>query len=96
MQYRSAIKGAPRSRHRTDTEYWTLVRQLMEAGWYRIGQGRDPSGASWGFRAGHTVSEPSANGRRGATFPQRESERWIEAKTETAAMRRLLRDLHVE
>ncbi len=54
MHYRSAIKGVPRQMHRVDTEYWTLVHRLMEAGWYRIGQDRDPSGKSWGFRNGHT------------------------------------------
>lgn len=93
MHYQSAIKGVPRYRHRSDSEYWTLVRQLMDAGWYRIGQDRDPSGKAWGFRYGHTVNNASP-GAVVATKPSpRPDERWIVAKSELSAMRRLLREL---
>jgi hypothetical protein len=92
MHYRSAIKGVPRQPHRADTEYWSLVHQLMEAGWYRIGQDRDPSGKSWGFRNGHTAAmQPIAGGC--SKPPPRPLERWIVAKDELTAMRRLLREL---
>jgi hypothetical protein len=92
MQYRSAIKGVPRQPHRADTEYWALVHQLMEAGWYRIGQDRDPSGKTWGFRSGHTATRLSGDGS--CAKPQsRTVERWIVAKDELTAMRRLLREL---
>jgi hypothetical protein len=93
MQYQSMIKGAPRPGNRVDTEYWALVNQLMHEGWYRIGQARDPSGSAWGFRAGHTAAGLGCDRSRGAKLPPRDDERWIVAKDETAAMRRLLREL---
>lgn len=92
MQYRSAIKGVPRQPRRADTEYWTLVHQLMDAGWYRIGQDCDPAGNSWGFRNGHTAAMPSGSGSCSKPQP-RPLERWIVAKDELTAMRRLLREL---
>ncbi len=96
-QFRSAIKGAPRQRrHRTDVEYWEFVHELMELGWYRMGEGRDPSGAAWGFRSGHTLRPRTRDGARTVKPEQRPSERWIVAKTETAAMRRLLHELRGE
>jgi hypothetical protein len=96
MQYRSAIKGVPRQPHRVDSEYWALVQRLMDAGWYRLGQDRDPSGKSWGFRSGHTTHATTYLSPRGsgAVKPTpRPEERWIEAKDELSAMRRLLREL---
>ena len=93
MQYRSVIKGVARSGHRVDGEYWALVNQLMHEGWYRLGQTRDPSGSAWGFRAGHTADGPGCTELRGAKLPPRGDERWIVAKDERAAMRRLLREL---
>jgi hypothetical protein len=93
MQYRSAIRGVPRHRHRTDTEYWTLVHKLMEAGWYRIGQDHDPSRRAWGFRAGHTAACQAPGGTSGTRTAPRPDERWIVARSELSAMRRLLREL---
>lgn len=91
MYYQSTIKGAPRYRHRIDTEYWLLVQQLMNAGWYRIGQDRDPARKQWGFRAGHTMPSPSATSC--GSKPRSPEERWITANDEITAMRRLLREL---
>ncbi len=96
VQFRSAIKGVPRQRHRTDVEYWEFVHELMELGWYRIGEGRDPSGAAWGFRAGHTLPPWTRDGCRAVKPEDRPLERWIVAKTEAAAMRSLLRELRGE
>lgn len=95
-QLRSAIKGVPRQRHRTDVEYWEFVHELMELGWYRIGEGRDPAGTAWGFRAGHTLPPQTHDGSRRVKPEERRNERWIVAKTESAAMRRLLRELRGE
>lgn len=93
MQYRSVIKGVPRLGNRADAEYWALVNQLMHEGWYRLGQARDPSSNAWGFRAGHTAEGLGCAASRVAKLPPRSDERWIVAKDERAAMRRLLREL---
>jgi hypothetical protein len=94
LHYRSVIKGAPRPRQRAEREYWALVNELMGLGWYRLGEGRDASGPAWGFRAGHTVSGTGCGGCSGRPA-RRPDERWIMAKSEITAMRRLLRELDV-
>lgn len=93
MQYRSVIKGVPRHPRWVDAEYWALVQRLMDAGWYRLGQDRDPRATAWGFRAGHTTTPASPRGHRLAKPAAPPEERWIVAKDELTAMRRLLREL---
>jgi hypothetical protein len=89
LRPRSVIKGVPRSRRPEESEYWALVNQLMDLGWYRLGEGRDTAGRAWGFRAGHTLPV-QAYGNQPTAGPE---VRWIVAKSETCAMRRLLKDL---
>jgi hypothetical protein len=68
------------------TEYWQLVHELSLLGWYRITtEGRDgPEVAAWGFRTGHVTDGSDVRTVR---------ERWIAARSETAAMRTLLNEL---
>jgi hypothetical protein len=91
MTHRSVIRGAPRIQQRSGGEYWTLVQQLMTAGWYRLGPGRDPVNQAWGFRRGHTL----ARERDGMNGGRELEECWIEAKDELTAMHSLLRSLEV-
>jgi hypothetical protein len=92
MHYKSTIKGVPRSRHRIDMEYWTLVQRLMDAGWYRLGPTRDPSAKLWGFRAGHITATHAPTGCGAKVLPPPDA-RWIVADSEVEAMHRLLQEL---
>ena len=58
-----------------DNEFREVVQQLMNAGWYRVGQEERPDGVYWPFRQGHTLEAGAG------------SERWIVAPNETEAMR---------
>jgi hypothetical protein len=69
---------------RGDPEYRALVQQLMDAGWYRMGQRWGPRGNEWGFRAGHTVDGEET------------TMRWIAAADAKEAMRILHGDLERE
>lgn len=89
LRPRSVIKGVPRSWRPAESEYWALVNQLMNLGWYRLGEGRDTAGKAWGFRAGHTLPVQG----HGSQPSPRPDVRWIVARSETSAMRRLLREL---
>ena len=60
-----------------DEEFRDLVQQLMNAGWYRVGQKECSSGPSWQFRQGHILEADA------------EDVRWISAPDEVAAMRTL-------
>ena len=66
-----------------DDDYWDLVHQLMNHGWYRVGQGPadDHERTQWGFREGHL--------RDVAASPPL----WIPARDECAAMRILLSEV---
>ena len=72
---------------RSDASYWLLVDQLMNPGWYRLGQ-RAGSEREWGFRYGYTIPDHA-----GDSAPSATQERWIRAFYEQTAMRRLLREV---
>ena len=61
-----------------DRDFRDLVQQLMNAGWYRVGQEERPNGVYWQFRQGHTLEAGAG------------SEWWIPARDEMEAMRLLL------
>jgi hypothetical protein len=63
--------------------YRDFVQQLMQRGWYRVGQGpvHDPDRVMWGFREGHVVDRPTSQ-----TL-------WIPARDEISAMRVLLAEI---
>lgn len=65
-------------------EFRDLVQQLMNAGWYRMGQVERPAGVSWQFRHGHTLEVGAGN------------DRWITAPNETEAMRILWNEVRTE
>lgn len=67
-----------------DNEFRSLVQQLMNAGWYRVGQEESPAGVSWQFRQGHTLESGAGN------------DRWITAPDETEAMRILWNEVRAE
>jgi len=60
-------------------DYWSLVQQLMDDGWYRLGPGpaQQDGRLTWGFREGHVLEA------------RREQPLWIPAGDELNAMRLL-------
>jgi hypothetical protein len=67
-----------------DDAFREVVQQLMDAGWYRVGQEGRPSGVYWQFRQGHTLDAGAENDRR------------IPAPDEKAAMRILWNEVRNE
>jgi hypothetical protein len=61
-------------------DYWHLVQQLMDEGWYRLGPGpaQEDGRLTWGFREGHVLDV------------HQERPLWILAEDELTAMRLLV------
>ncbi len=67
-----------------DDAFRHLVQQLMNAGWYRVGQEEGPTGPTWQFQQGHTMETSTGNV-------------WsIAAPNELAAMRILWEEVQTE
>ena len=68
------------------TEYWQLVHQLSQQGWYRAGKVGNGARrhSTWRFQAGHTTD---------STAGQTVQERYVAAASEKTAMRELLKEL---